>query len=534
MEFNYSVILICLGFAVFLIVKEIRRNDTSRIGWRLAASIFMIISLALLIIPITYSTKKLAPAHELNLLTEGTSLDPNSYPKQSIHLADLNYHLKLHPEIRKINVYGYGLSDNELKMLKGYQLSFHPVTIPLGFISVSWPKKLGISAQLIVQGVYHNPTNKAVKLKLTGLGGDLDSLLIKANTKSKFSFSTQPKQIGKAVFNLLALQRKDTLSAEPIPFEVIRKPPIRILILASFPDFEYKFLKKWLYENQYAVAFKSQISKDKYSTEFLNQKAVNLNQINQDLLKTIDLVICDEGELTAAISTAVNNGMGLIVRVNNLPLKKVVDHQPLLKDENGKVVVDSRLSGMGKIITTTIAATYQWQLAGKQVDYSRFWSLLFTKSLRKKAEEHTFEIEPKWLTMDEKVRLMVSVSDVEPPLIFVDSVRIAPRQNMELPFLWDGFFWPKISGWHTLTVNQSVENIYSYKRTDWKAIKNFDKLKTTLNFIANSNKAQLKLEKMEYPVVTTVNKWWFFFIFLTMISFLWYEQRFLANETKML
>lgn len=534
MEFNYCVILICLGFAFFLIVKEIRRNDTSRLVWRLVANIFMVISFALLIIPITYSTKMVAPARELNLLTEGTSLDSNSYPKQGIHLADLNYHLKLHPEIKKINVYGYGLSVNELKTLKEYQLTFHPSTNPSGFISASWTKKLGISTQLVVQGVYHNSTNKAVKLKLLGLGDDLDSLSIKANTKVKFSFSTQPKQIGKAVFNLIALRDKDTLSAEPIPFEVVRKPPIRILILASFPDFEYKFLKKWLYENQYAVAFRSQISKDKYSTEFLNQKAVNLNQINEDLLKSIDLVICDEGERSVAISTAVNNGMGLIVRVNNLPLKKVVDHQPLLKDEKGMVIVDRRLSGMGKIITTTLSETYQWQLAGKQVDYSRFWSLLFTKSLRKKAEEHTFEIDPKWLTMDEQVRLMVSVSDVKPPLIFIDSVKIAPRQNMELPFMWDGFFWPKISGWHILTVNQSVENIYCYKRTDWKAIKNFDKLKTTLNFIANSRNAQLKLEKMEYPVVTTVNKWWFFFIFLTMISFLWYEQRFLANETKML
>ena len=261
---------------------------------------------------------------------------------------------------------------------------------------------------------------------------------------------------------------------------------------------------------------------------------MKLNQINQNLLESIDLVICDEGERSAAISTAVNNGMGLLVRVNNLPLKKEVDHQPLLRDENGKVTIDSRLSGMGKIITTTLAATYQWQLAGKQADYSRFWSLLFSKSLRKKVEAHTFEMEPKWLMVDEKIRLKVSVSDNKSPLILIDSLKIAPRQNMELPFLWDGFFWTKIAGWHTLTVNQNVENIYSYKRTDWNAIKNFDKLKATLNFVANAHNAALKSEKIEYPITETVNKWWFFFIFLTMISFLWYEQRFLANETKML
>ena len=472
MEFNYSVILICLAFAIFLIVKEILRNDKSRLVWRVVASIFMVASFALLIIPITYSIKKIAPANELNLLTEGSVF----YPKQSIHLSDLNYHLKVHPEIKKINVYGYGLSDRELKMLKGYQLWFHPPTTPSGFISASWPKKLGVSAQLVVQGIYHNPTNKKVKLKLSGLGSDLDSLSVKANTKVKFSFVNQPKQIGKAVFNLIALQDKDTLFAEPVPFEVFRKQPIRILILASSPDFEYKFLKKWLYENQYAVAFKSQISKDKYNTEFLNQKAVNLNQINQDLLKNIDLLICDEAERSATIATAVNNGMGLIVRVNNLPFTQAVNHQPLLKDDKGKVIVDSQLSGMGKIITTTMASTYQWQLAGKQVDYSRFWSLLFSKALRKKADTNAFEIEPKWLMVDEKTRLKVSVSDDKSPLIFIDSIKIAPRQNMELPFLWDGYFWSKTAGWHTLTINQSVENIYSYKKSDWK-----DRKSTRLN-----------------------------------------------------
>ena len=156
MEFNYSVILICLAFSVFLIVKEIRRNDKSRLGWRLVASIFMVTSFALLIIPITYSIKKVAPANELNLLTEGTLLDSNSYPKQSIHLADLNYHLKLHPEIKKINVYGYGFSDHELKLMKGYQLSFHPSTIPSGFISANcaeMPNFFGQLAEIKPEGI---------------------------------------------------------------------------------------------------------------------------------------------------------------------------------------------------------------------------------------------------------------------------------------------------------------------------------------------------------------------------------------------
>lgn len=498
MEFKYGIILASLIFTIFLVIKEVRRVDKSRLLWRLLANILMSISFTLLIIPISYSIKKRELAGELNLYTEKAN-----------HFADLNYHLKAHPEIKKINVYGFGLSDEELEGLKDYHLSFHPPAVPSGIISASWQKKIKASAQLTVQGIYNNSTSKAVKLKLFGLGTNLDSVTIKPDSKLNFSLSNLPKQIGKAVFKIIALQNKDTLSAEPVPFEVERKQPISVLILASSPDFEYKFLKKWLFENQFSVAFRSQISKNKYSSEFLNRDIVNLNQINQTLLKNIDLVIADESELSPEIYSAINNGMGLIVRTA------------------GKIKEESRLYGMGKIVTTTMTSTYQWQLAGKQVEYSRFWSSLFAKSLRKKIESQSFEITPQWPTINQKARIKVSLFDTTPPVISMDGAVIAPRQNMELPFVWDGFYWPKTTGWNNISINQKTEDIYIYKKTDWNAAKNFTKLKATENFVANQPKKDSKGDKIEYVTTEEVSKWWFFVAFLAAISFLWYEQRFL-------
>lgn len=498
MEFKYGVILVCFVLMIFLIVKEVRRVDKSRLRWRLLASILITISFALLLIPITYTIKKEEPADELNFYTEKAN-----------HFTDLNYHLKAHPEIKKINIYGFGLRDEELRLLKEYQITFHPSVLPSGVISASWQKKIKSSEQLTVQGVYNNSTSKPVKLKLYGLGTNLDSLMIKPNTKLNFSFSNQPKQVGKAVFKVIALQDKDTLSADPVPFEVENKQPIKVLILASSPDFEYKFLKKWLFENQFSIAFRNQISKNKYNTEFLNRDAVNLNQINQALLENIDLVIADESELSPEIYNAVNNGMGLIVRTA------------------GKIKAESRLSGMGKIVTITTAPTYQWQLAGKQVEYSRFWSLLFTKSLRKKIESQSFEITPQWPTVNEKARLKVNLSDTRTPLISIGGATIATRQNMELPFQWDGFYWPKTAGWTTLSINQKTDNSYNYQKSDWNTAKNFEKLLHTASFAANQAPNRLKNDRIEYLATEEVSKWWFFVMFLASISFLWYEQRFL-------
>src|SRR6478735_1691850 len=130
MEFKYYVIFVCLVFAIFLIVKEVTRLDKSKLIGRLLASVIMIASFMLIIIPTRYTVKKEELAVELNFYTEKKN-----------PFADLSYHLKLHPEINKINVYGYGLSNEDLKKLKGYQLSFYPSPIPSGFISAIWPKK---------------------------------------------------------------------------------------------------------------------------------------------------------------------------------------------------------------------------------------------------------------------------------------------------------------------------------------------------------------------------------------------------------
>ncbi len=555
----------------------------------------MVISLLFLIVPLNYTVKTTAAIGELNLLTEGTAvdtiktikgvkydLDSTSFAKNGNlkinHLQDLSYFLQTNPTLKKVNIYGYGLAEHELNLLKDYQVLFHPAPIPNGIIAVNWQKKIKASAQLVVQGTYNNTTNKTVALKLKGFGSTLDSVMIRANAKVNFSLQTKPKQRGLALFKLIALQDKDSLSTDPIPFEVEQAKPISILILASFPDFEYKFLKKWLQENQNPVAFRSQVSKDKFSSSFVNMKALTINQITASLLKNFDLVVIDEDELAAitradrtAIYNAVNNGMGLLVKVTNskstsntqnfnqyelisptgkplelklaenekltpliieqrLFLKSDGNSQPLIVERSGKILVDSKLSGMGKIITSTLSSTFQWQLAGKQEDYSRFWSFLLDKSLRKKTEELAIKTSPQFPMVNGKTRIIISSGNTQQPIITFNDDHIAPRQNMELPFIWDGFLWAKTADWNGLIVNQQQEQVFIYQKTDWKALKNQDRLNSTKELVANQLEVGQKSQKTTYLVQESVNKWWFFFAFLFSISFLWYEQRFLAGK----
>jgi hypothetical protein len=595
MELNYYIIVACILLGLFLFYKEIRRHNKGQLIFRLLATFFMLLSFALLIIPISYQVQQEEPIGELNLFTNGVHLDTvakiksqkftldssvlksNSRSKIGF-IPDLAYHLKAHPSVKKINIYGYGLADEDLAALKNHQVAFHPADVPEGIISASWPKKISATTPLRVQGRYNNSSKNAVWLKFYGMGFTQDSLQVQANTKVNFSLKAQPKQIGKAVYQIIALRKNDTLAKEPIPFEVGDKQQLKVLILASFPDFEYKFLKQWMYENQYAVLFRSQISKNNYSFDYLNTNTTNVNQINSSLLKKQDLLIIDEDELNTLsaaerqiIDAAVVDGMGLLLRITNakasgasqkfkrtetvqpslkvtqvkdvtgevelneLPfaqtlfLTSLADEQALFATATGKTIVNSGISGVGTVLTSTLASTYQWQLSGKSRDYAKFWSTLLNKAARKFQSPQTFEVLPSMLAVNESGRLVASVASAEIPLLQYNNIKLAPRQNMELPYQWGGKFWPSVAGWNSITINKSIANVFVYQKSDWQQLKNAHKLSLNTAFVNNQPSTNYQQEKTVNTVTKELSKWWFLFLFLLSVGYLWYEQRFLSG-----
>jgi len=470
------------------------------------------------------------------------------------------------------------LPGEELKNLAGYELNFHPLEIPTGIISANWPAKIKTTEQLTVQGIYQNRSDRAVKLLLKGLGSSIDSISIEANSNKNFSFKTRPKQSGKAIYQLISFYGRDTLAKEPVPFTTNEQMPMKVLILASFPDFEYKFLKKWLYDNQHPLAFRSQISKNKYSSDFLNTDKLNLNQINGSALKKFDVLIVDEEELAAitpaersAIDVAVNNGMGLFIRISNpktltpasgrfgrfespaskdkqlslvikdenyrfskLPLEQTLYLKPskndraLVVDAGGKVLVNSTIKGSGKILISSLSATFNWLLAGKTSDYTTYWSEMLSKAAKKKIELQTMKIVPQFPSVNEKARFIVDLSTSgKIPNIEIDSIKLAPRQNIELPFEWDALFWPTTAGWNNISINQSNESFFIYKKEDWQALKNQQTIGSTLNFVNKSKTKETKTTTSAIILQKEVSIWWFFTGFLLASAFLWYESRIL-------
>ena len=525
-------LFLCIALGIFLCIREFLRPNKLRMAWRIVASLLAVLSFYFLLFPLKYQSTAQVFPQEINLLTTGTAVGVNPSKgrlyttDRSLHAAlkgkaefipDLSLFLQTHPDLSKINLYGYGLNEGQLELLKDYEVDFQPAAIPSGVLKANWNRRIDQTEDLIIQGIYHHRGKEPLMLVLKGLGLQLDSVKLKPETVSKFSLKTRPPLSGRGVYQLLAIKGADTLANEPIPFEMMEAEPMKILMLASYPDFEYKFLKNWLYENKYPVIFRSQISKGKYSTDYLNTENTSVNTITATVLKNTDLVIVDEdtwatlsGAETAAINTAVRSGLGLLLRA--------------------KAAKPTHLSGRGKIVVTAVADTYSLLLEGKKTAYADFWSSLIKAGARKKQALMQWQVLPEYPVVGTKSRIMVEQSaGTHMPQVTLLKDTLAMRQNMEKPFQWDAFFWPVKSGWLTANIDKQVANFYVFDAMNWKSYTWYNRLKYTSAYLKSQKSIKQSVESKQIKT-KTLSSWWYFTVFLLAAGYLWYEAKFFRNK----
>ncbi|MHA4894861.1 hypothetical protein ACXZ1K_08925 [Pedobacter sp. PWIIR3] len=579
----HSYIIYILGFllSVLLVLGEARRQNKRRRSWRIIAALIAVLSLVFIIRPPAFPAKTNSP-NEIGVVAKGDLFDSlyvTGKDKRQAYIADLSYYLSRSPEIRKINISGFGLNDSDLSKLSGYQLTFKPAAIPAGIISCNWNKQVKFSEPLLVQGTYLNSSSRAVKVILRGFGSNLDSTTIKASQTGRFSLANIPVQSGKALYELVALQGTDTVSKELIPFEVSDPQHLNIIVLAAFPNFEYKFLKAWLFREGHHVILRSRISKDKYSFDFLNTKTSTLKLTSAVLNKT-DLLIADEEELDAlnaderaAISATVRNGMGLLTRLSrtdrlqksalvsgfaryesdnkqkesflSLPasskpaviaapqklfLRSGPFDQNILTDNTDKVLAAVHLSGEGKVAASTLSATYGWVLNGQSDSYSKCWSELIRATARKVDDLTAVEFIPAHPKKSGSMRFIVQSDHENLPMISFAGVKATPRQNLELPFEWDMPNWPIKEGWDSLTVEKKTFSFFVNNTNAWKSANARLRINKTNSYLAKQYQSikstgSSEVEKKAIPI------WIFLLVFLMSAGFLWAEPRIFTEKS---
>jgi len=594
MENNYPMFIAAAVLFFFLLYKEIKRANKDRLFFRVLAVLAAVTALVFIIVPLTYKVSRSSNANELLLLSNGadskaikegnyfttdSSVLLNSGLKGLRYVPDLAYYLQAHQDINRIKVSGYGLKPEELKKLDNYIYDFQPAAPPGGIISSTWPRVLKRTALLEVQGTYNNTTDRPVKLILGGLGSGLDSVTIAAGQKNAFYLKSRPKQLGRAIYSLTAVQGIDTVEKEKIPFEVEESAKLRLLVLSSFPDFEYKFLKNWLFENKYPVVFRTRISKDKFSQDELNTTAVDAANINAGMLGKFDMVIADDDELSKlnaaavnSLQTAVNQGLGLMIRLSDIKpvsalgrqfrlyaaadtssksvrpvimgtaaalrpipaaqafyIRPEPAEQVLVKDKGTKVLLSANIYGDGKIVGSAVASTYQWILAGAQDDYARFWSDVISKTARKEDRPVSWRTIPVFPVAGGQTALIYETNTSGLiPSIAVNGQKISPLQHISLPFSWESTFWPQQTGWNTVkTADNPAGHFFVFGKQDWKSLNQQQLLSENIYYSKNN------MEKAKSPLAGTetlekqVSVWWFFALFLLSAGYIWFETKLL-------
>jgi hypothetical protein len=586
MNWTIIVLIICCLAAVFVVWKEYNRGNRSYLVLRIAASLATVAALACIALPVNYWKDITGQDdHGVILLTKG--FEPNSlsnykngkvfttdrsiekaYPKAKLIRLD---ELKTDsPAISKLHIFGYGLDENELKQLDHLSLDFHQAPIPGGITAIGWNQKLKTGEALTVQGKYKNDDPKPVKLVLKGLNTQLDTATIAAKTNGGFELNAIPKNEGRAVYHLLAITGKDTLANENLPVEIGPIKPLKILILSASPDFETRFLKNWLSENGFSVALRSAISKDKFSSEYINMQPLKVDHLSGALLDKFDLVIGDlsvlKHESALLKQQVMEKGLGIIIRAdssskasswlqNDFPVERLdmknpplvsliikdkknksaalkIDPsfirfqqgtQPLVNDIQNHILVNTSLAGAGRLVFTTMNSTFNWMLAGNKDDYADFWSLMISKAARKVPGTEGWSVTSQLPTVNDPVQLQLSTSSV-PGQINADNAIISPEQNPAIPFEWNNTYWPATTGWHSIKQNNGqAARYFVYGDNEWQTFRSVKKLTATRRYAETYAPNASVTKQIHEKVRIEVPKIYFYLLLLLAVTFLWVE-----------
>lgn len=587
--FYIIIIVSSCILAIFLLYKEYKRPLKHWLVWRAVASLILVGCLALMAIPVKYQSKIKQSKNELVLITDGFDNDTiqnirtskyytdpalrKQLQGEATFIPDLAYYLSENPSLQHIKIYGDGINEDDLNKLKGQTIALHP-SKSNGIVQCNWTEKVIIEQDILLQGSYVNSTNQTVLLKLIGYGSNLDSVKVPANKTIVFSLKTTAKQKGKALLQLLALNQKDTLQQEPIPIQTFDRKPINVLMLNSAPSFESKFVKNWLFENGYAVASRIEISKAKYSTDFFNRKTANINQLQTSDLKNEDVLLIDQTafeNLKASernsILSAVNQGLGLIILIEDaasdnqllikiglqkianeqktleltidesstklhaLPINQQVyissrpNQQVLISNPKQKAIATQQLYGAGKIVVTTLADSYEWDLLGQQKDYASYWSTLISAASRKQSE--TITLKPlKYLpTVGQELTFQISTANTEIPEIKLEDHQLHVNQNLIFPNIWETQTWSAKPGWNTFKVNQSNFETYVFGKKDWKTVKAKRVRDLNREHINRQTQNPLIDEKTDNHQQKEISKWYFLVGLILAAGFLWFENK---------
>jgi hypothetical protein len=574
-----------------------RRPNRQRLVWRLLASVVAGISLVLIVFPPTIQ-KAINPGTAI-LLTEGYNADTlESLLKQheakpvvyslglnannAVPLTHLFTLLQKQPGLQTVHLLGYGLEEQQLKALNDVRLVPHLSEMPAGVSAVKWPWEVKLGEAVTVAGKY-KATGKT-KLYLHAAGQLRDSAEAETDSTYTFNLNYTPKQTGRSVYTLLAKTDAQTDTLGQVSVQVSEQQQLEILLLASAPSFEFKFLKNHLAGQQHKIAYRATVSRDISQQEWLNMPKINISRITPKLLQSFDVVITEPqtlqdlsaGERASLQRAVTEGGLGVLtitaepaatkstkfftsfqskrlsqqdvrntranwpgnaVSINTSPyaLVNTTAVTGLVTEKGSNLLAGAKRAGWGKVALSYIPQTFAWQLEGKEEVYASYWSTLLSGIAKEQVKDKFWQLEKLQVPQPNKP-VILSYTDytltagAAIPTATITSLSDTVSLNLPLaqylhqPEKYSSTFWPRSGGWHKVeTAKAAPYFFYVQNPLNWKFESINARKAATEEFIAQQNLITTP-DTITYKK-EPVSLFWFFMLFALSSGFLWLEEK---------
>lgn len=387
---------------------------------------------------------------------------------------DLATALRRHAGTTGLRVIGAGLPPRD-QFATGLPLSFDPVALPRGLVSLAVPPAVAPGASFRVGGSVHDVPGGRVDL-LDPAGHVVAGAAL--TTTGDFTLAATAGAAGPAEFTLRITDRsRRIVETAIVPVVAAEAAQPRVLVIAGSAGPDLKYLRRWGADAGIAIG-----------TSIAAGNGLDIGdappRLDATSLAKLDLLVLDERSWAALSSTsraqvlaAVRSGLGVVLRITGpvpapvrqewaalgfasedatkplrLPeaattLSQVttgtgrVDTAPLLRSTTGEPVALWRNLGRGRIGVWPVIDLYTLVLAGDARRHAAIWSDVFT-TLARPQSQSVPRISP-YATPEQRVTLcnLGSAASVRHPDGAITTLVVDAGC---------AGFWPRLEGWHEL------------------------------------------------------------------------------------
>ena len=474
---------------------------------------------------------------------------------------DLATALRRHADVHRLRIVGAGLPLRDRDIARGLVAAFEAPALPRGVVELDAPRSVLAGNAWRASGRIEGVASARVELR-----DPADALVATTTTdaQGRFALEAIAKDEGSATFTVRVQDADGTRVDEAaLPLDVRRGEPLTLLLLAGAPDAELKYLRRWAVDAGLRLDSRVGLSEGVALTE-------GTPAFDDDALRKADAAIVDERAWTAltgaqkkSLLDAVDNGLGLLLRVTGAPAPAVIDdwaalgfhvkvapgdatatrfdrafalagsgpaftRQPieveapdaaaLLRDDAGVPVASWRVQARGRIGLWWLADAWRLVLSGDRARYASAWSATLATLARARGD--AMPQVPRDLRVDERA-LLCGVADGD---------RIEGPDGAGVALLVDAdsrcaVWWPRHAGRHTLASadRQWPLDVLATDATSPLAIAARQRATRVLLGSATASGT-------ESLRATPLPRWPFFLAWLVACTLLWMLERRVAHE----